>query len=214
MGAGNGDGLISVGAGGQTTFAFGEANLFYVHLARVGLISGSYSILGTSDSTTSNGKKVSDYLLPAKIGGEFYFNVWNGGPDPCRTASVCPGEDGNNYISLANVPSYFDYNTTGIWRTYALLSAADAWNIDTKVDDGMPQSGHTLAFFLSNEAVGKWAGGEYAGTGLHVWQSGKPTTAANPAGAVNCYDNGNVAGQPQRYTVSLNNNTCALSFRM
>ena len=47
---------------------------------------------------------------------------------------------------------------------------------------------------------------------LNAWSGGP-----NPAGATNCYDNGNVAGTPQKYSTSLNNGmnqTCALSFRM
>jgi len=94
------------------------------------------------------------------------------------------------------------------------LPSIDSYGIDTKVDDGLPQSGMVQAFFKKWQQYGIWAGGEFWGQGRHIFDSPLPSTLANPATSVNCYDNGGVAGQPQRYTVSLNNNTCALSFRM
>lgn len=209
--AGNGDGLISRGGGVQDTFAFGEANLFWGQLGQTGLIPGQYQVLRSSGGVKTN---VWDYLPTAKIGGGMYFNVWNGGPDPCRTSATCGGQDGYNYISLSEVRDYFDYNSPGTWRTYDTLPTIDAYQIDTKMDDGMPQSGHVLAMHLQLQAVGTWAGGEYSGAGLHTWKAGTPTTNANPAGPTNCYDNNNTAGQPQRYTTSRDNKTCALSFRM
>ena len=62
-------------------------------------------------------------------------------------------------------------------------------------------------------SAGEWAGGEFHGTGLHTEPSGKPSTAANAAGATNCYDNGGVVGVAQSYTTT-NSNTCAISFKM
>ena len=208
-GAGNGDGIFTRQG---FSFAHGEANLFFVHLSQKALIPGSYRIIDANSDTNSNGYKVSDYILKAKLGGDRYFNVWSGGPDICHDAATCPGNDGINYISLSQTTRYCGYNPCGDWGTAAALPVIDAYNIDMKVDDGKPQSGAVLAIYLKLGWGGHWAGGEFSGTGLHA-PVGKPTTAANNAGATNCYDNGGVAGVAQSYTVA-NGNTCALSFRM
>ncbi len=94
------------------------------------------------------------------------------------------------------------------------MAVRDAYNIDAKVDDGLPQSGKVKAFYA----------GQYGSVTMTLWAGnssqpnnvGGATTAATPASSTTCYDNGNVVG-PQRYSISTNNGTganCALSFMM
>jgi hypothetical protein len=81
----------------------------------------------------------------------------------------------------------------------------------------MPQSGSAQAFYHKDQVSGQWAGNQYYGAGLYSSPGGKPTTDANAPSDTSCYDNGNVAGRPQRYSTAMNdgnNKTCALSFKM
>lgn len=207
-GSGDGDGHFTMHG---YSFGTGEANLFFVHLAQKGLISGSYTVCGIHDDTLTNGKKVSDYVLKAKLGNNNYLHVWSATMDQCHPASSCGGGVGDNWITLASSDRYCAYNMCGRWRTSPTLATMDAYIIDMKVDDGMPQSGAAQAMLLGAEA-GDWAGGEYYWHGLHD-ALGKPTTVANSPSSANCYDNAGVAGLPQRYTTTLDNNTCAVSFK-
>jgi hypothetical protein len=76
-----------------------------------------------------------------------------------------------------------------------------AYSIDKKIDDGMPQTGTVTAQYLN--AVWAWAGAS--------------DTSATTATTTSCYDNGNVAGAPQQYSLAQNGGVganCALSFQM
>lgn len=215
-GAGNGNGVIDRGS--SQSFAAGEGNLFFVHAAQAGMLAGNYIVLRNNQDTQTNGRQVSEYIPQAKLGGgNFYLYTWYGGPDPSHPGGTSWGNDGINYISLANVHRYCSYNDCGTWGGNGTLPTIDAFNIDSKVDDGKPQSGHVQAFYLQYNRAGEWAGAEYGGgipAGMHTFNSPLPSTAANAASALNCYDNGGSAGTAQSYTVSRDNNTCALSFKM
>jgi hypothetical protein len=82
-----------------------------------------------------------------------------------------------------------------------------AYNIDKKVDDGMPQSGSVLALYLNNTNGSIWAG--TAST------TGAPYTTATAPSSTSCFDNGSGSG-PQNYSIGFsggNNINCALSFK-
>ena len=81
-----------------------------------------------------------------------------------------------------------------------------AYNIDQKMDDGLPQTGKVTATY-ANFNNGWWA----AGGGV---QGAADTSATSPS-ATTCFDNGSVAGT-QQYSMSQNKGTgvnCALSFK-
>lgn len=80
------------------------------------------------------------------------------------------------------------------------LTVAQAYSIDTKTDDGLPQSGRATAMFNG------WGG--------IIW-AGASDTSATPGAAATCYDNGNSAGATQQYSLAQNSSSmnCALSFR-
>ncbi len=99
------------------------------------------------------------------------------------------------------------------------LTVAQAQSIDSKVDDGLPQSGNvtallvTTAVYWSAGGSGTWPANAGAGSGFGG--RGGPTTAATPGSATTCFDNGSVVG-PQQYSLAQDggsNINCALSFR-
>lgn len=199
----NGDGLIVSGFG-----VVGETGTFWAHLSEARLIEGTFSPAYVNMAAT--GTQIANYLPPAKLGGQSYVYVWSGGPDPCQTASSCVGQDGFNYFSVNDVLGVCNNGGCGFaanLRSVSNMAVSIAHAIDSKADDGLPQSGRIKAFYLDTGTTGFWSGPFSAG--------GLPSTDPYAGSSTTCYDNGNVTG-PMKYSVSQNNGTgrnCALSFR-
>lgn len=114
----------------------------------------------------------------------------------------------------------------------------EAFSIDSKLDDGLPQSGKVTATYL-NSALNHgcdpdWAsGGNVEGAfgagavlnsieGANYWTF-PPATAATLGSAITCYDNSTspdgqtaTAGIPQHYSLEISGGAainCALSFQ-
>lgn len=153
-GNGNGDNSLAE----AYDFTTGENNYFWLHLSQANLIEGSYLISGSNTDTNVSGK-ISDYIPPAKLGGNLYVYV--------------------------------------------------------KKDDGLPQTGSTQALFIECQGRTVWANGDSycaGGTG----KTGLTNTIATPASSTNCYDNNNIAGATQQYSVGTNGGNglnCALSIK-
>jgi hypothetical protein len=194
-GNGNGDGLIQ-GSGGWAILQQGEPYMFWQDLASSNLLPGS-----------SGG-----CFGPAgKIPGNCFF-VYSGGVQ---------GGNGLNYYNLS-VP----VNLNGYGRcSWCLasnpgLTVAQAYNIDLKIDDGLPQSGNVKSLYLSCNDQGAYAVA-WAGVGI-VQEGGVPAssdsgyTTATAGSSTTCFDNGNTAGAIQHYSMAQKNGAgmnCALSFR-
>ncbi len=86
------------------------------------------------------------------------------------------------------------------------LSVSQAYDIDSKMDDGMPQSGRVIASFLNNVLL--WADPTFT-TGL------TPYTTALAGSTSTCYDNGGVVGlsMPYSTTPRTSANNCAFYFK-
>jgi hypothetical protein len=109
-----------------------------------------------------------------------------------------------------------------------MLTVQQAYALDSKMDDGLPQSGNVTAIYLNsniNTATFTWAaGGGAEGAYQGNYTVANPTTAATPGSSTTCYDNSSaasgtpgVSGAAQHYSVEINNGAnvnCALSFRM
>ncbi len=101
---------------------------------------------------------------------------------------------------------------------------SQAYAIDSKIDDGLPQAGKVTTMFPNPSAWNNFAGPiqyasggnpPFADYGTNYTVIGAHNTAATPASADTCFDNGNVAGT-QRYSMSQNQGNginCALSFQ-
>ncbi len=134
---------------------------------------------------------VAAFVPPSKIGNENYIYVYS--------------YNAANYYGLSAVSSMF---YLGVFSTPG-LTVQQASAIDTKMDDGLPQQGRVTARYLNGAYIPApiWA----AGGGV-VGASG---TAATIGSSTTCYDNGNVAGTTQQYSLAQNtsNLNCALSFQ-
>jgi prepilin-type N-terminal cleavage/methylation domain-containing protein len=214
-GSGNGDGILTgingsgdaecaspPAAGCGNRQAAGEAVMFWVDLSTAGLIEGGFS---TADPVIPPGSDISGtslglYLPPAKLGRGNYFYVYDG-----MLFNGGWNNSGTNYFGLSGVTTIAASSGLGRISSNPALSVVESYNIDQKIDDGLPQSGNVLAQYMNLntywiDGAGSWA---------------PPTTTATEGSSTTCYDNGNVAG-PQKYSVEINNGAgvnCALSFQ-
>ncbi len=134
---GNGDGEIL-----RTTFNADEYNeefLFWQHLANAGLIEGNYTgIAGASSDTHA----VLRQNIPVSKLSNAGWSVWDWN---------APGGNAVLY-------SPFDYNRGFLFGAAnaaghpsgPVLTSEEAWNIDTKVDDGRPGYGKVMAWYWDN----------------------------------------------------------------
>jgi prepilin-type N-terminal cleavage/methylation domain-containing protein len=207
------------GSGGGSGTATGEEAIFWVDLGTVGLIDngiqgGAYTYYPAGNQDPSL------YMPAAKLGNGFYIGIWSGdgwGWSFMGINTQNPGT-GANYFFLANVTTF-----TAGWTDSASVPVKVAYLIDSKMDDGLPQSGNVLAMYA----------GENGGGPAILWADPANTvvtpstyagyTGATPGTATSCFDNSasgigtpGVLGAVQHYSVEINNGAgpnCALSFK-
>jgi prepilin-type N-terminal cleavage/methylation domain-containing protein len=181
----------------------GETAVFWRDLSTANLISGNYQGLDTFTTgyaiTATTSVTINQWFPAAKIVANSVY-VWSGG---------FGSGDGLNYFGISNVSS-IPFNSIPL--STPGLTVRDAFNIDTKMDDGLPQTGNVKALYLNNTInwnTATWA----AGGGV----SGTSDTSATPGSSTTCYDNNSNGGTPQKYSLSQNNGigtNCALSFKL
>ena len=197
----------------------GEVGLFWEDLSNAGLIDGNFNTATAINPfpAGATGPNVALYFPQAKIGQNNYIYVWAGG----YLASCCllSDIDNKNYFGLSVVNNAEICVACISTATAVGITVSQAYNIDLKIDDGMPQTGRVTALYLSGNAGPRWAGP----TG--VWGGHDPTTGgpvvsgdgvSTAPSATTCYDNSSVAGANEQYSLSQNGGTglnCALSFR-
>lgn len=166
--------------------AQGEPTVFWVDLSQAGLVDGNFTT--ATETSWPGGTNPATYNPAAKLGNSNYIYVYS-------AQSV-------NYFGLAAVTSMqggLSYIST------PQLTVQQAFSIDKKLDDGIPQSGNVTAQYVnfnSNCCSSIWVGAS--------------DKSATPPSPTSCYDNGNTANATQQYSVEINNGVgvnCALSFR-
>lgn len=135
-GYGDGDGLVRNGSGAPGPNAnmrlYGEPFMFWRHLGEAGLINGNYGAgLNTAaeSGVVSSLEEVNKYIPAAKL--------------TASTIAVGSPLDGRNYFLLIKMPT-----TTGVGAfgpSTNPLTAQEAYNMDSKIDDGLPTTGVVFA---------------------------------------------------------------------
>jgi hypothetical protein len=216
-GQGDGNGVIqgnwgnnTAGTGGVQEDA-GETVVFWVDLSMAGLIEGAFSAAYETIVVTVSGSQVGTFFPQAKLGQGNYIYAysgwwWNG------SSWVT---DGTNYFGLSVVTTNNVEACCGLITSTPGLTVAQAFAIDTKIDDGLPQSGRVLARYNTNY-VGNPSGVTTAWAGTTI--SGQTSyTTATPGSSTTCFDNGDSTGATQQYSTEEsggNGVNCALSFVM
>ncbi len=128
---GNGDAQLTIGAASAT----GEMFQFWNQLALAGLIEGNYT--GVAGSVAGGYDSVVGTNVPrSKIGGSGW-SAQTVGSQPTGSPRIYAGDYGNAFG--------FGAQKSGNTTSGAILKPEEAWNIDTKMDDGKPGSGRVMA---------------------------------------------------------------------
>jgi prepilin-type N-terminal cleavage/methylation domain-containing protein len=145
---GNSDGSLynAIGSAGGSSSPTPEIYRFWQHLANAGLIKGQYTgyNAGLLSSTETSFRVPGSNLPSTSLGGSTWFMAGTGGellnpittPDPTYAGSVkwFSGNYGNNFYVNATSASSATVNSFP-------LAPEEVWNIDTKLDDGVPGTG-------------------------------------------------------------------------
>ena len=129
-GLGDGDSLVEGTAGAAVNM--GESLAFWRHLSDTTLVEGSFggqmASAGIADDDLDSGT-MQNYFLPAKIGRGNYFSVNQ--------------NSGVNFYVLSGMT---DVTAASGATTYSpVLTPVESYNMDTKLDDGAPNTGIVLA---------------------------------------------------------------------
>ena len=202
-GEGDGNGIIegvwhnSAGKNGNTLEGAGETSVFWVDLSTAGLIEGGFStasetVVPTADITFTTTPNIDAFLPQAKIGKGNYIYVFSGG---------ISGSDATNYFGLSQITIIKNPSNDDTIEGNKSLTVQEAYSIDNKIDDGLPQSGNVTAIYVNGAAT--YTGG-LPGTVIWPWSG-------------SCYDNGGNASAVVHYSVNYsgggNGVNCALSFK-
>jgi prepilin-type N-terminal cleavage/methylation domain-containing protein len=135
---GDGDGLVN-NETGDGSGNWNEAHMFWRHLQKAGLISGTFT--GRSESGTNNWNNMAGINVPvSKISGTGYF-----------TFSTGPSIHSWFAVSLApwwytlEYPHSISYGKPDELGAESALTPKEAWNIDKKIDDGHPAQGKVIS---------------------------------------------------------------------
>ncbi len=121
---GNGDGIMTAGSAAE----YGEWFTFWQHLANAGLIEGNY----TGIAGTSAGDTIARVNAPT---GKMSTSHWF-----IRNRGTMSGS-GSMFDNVYNNMLQLGGDRSGDEPADNFLIPEDMWNIDTKIDDGMPATG-------------------------------------------------------------------------
>jgi len=204
LGEGDGNGVIEgvysdwSNKNSGTKESAGETVMFWVDLsspAAGNLMDGGFNTASPNATvnTIISGTMLPLYFPQAKIGNGAYVYAWS--------------NTGINYFGLSTISSVGTVCAGCLsWGSNSNigLTVRQAYNIDTKIDDGMPETGNVIVFWIS----GSWLAGDGGPT---------DTTTTETPSITTCYDNSGVGTLPRHYSLSINNGAepnCALDFKM
>lgn len=210
-GEGDGNGLLegvsadAPGSNSGANLSTGETVMFWRDLSDAKLIEGGFTTASSTgfpaaNVTLATSPAISAYIPAAKIGGNNYVYAFSGG---WQLVNVTDLTDRKNYFGVSAITSI---GSNGVTFSNVGLTVQQAYDIDRKMDDGMPQTGKVLALNLNGAPL--WAIGPPGVIGA-FWNSGfgsdprywGPTTAATAYATNNCFDNNNAVG-PQQYSMA------------
>jgi prepilin-type N-terminal cleavage/methylation domain-containing protein len=207
----NTSGIYQGGQPGETTIFWDD--LTTANGLNVNMIEGGFSLAGSNygNWSTITGPALGAWIPEAKLGGGNYVYVWSGGVGQGTGGSITGSNNGINYFGITNIanglnPPFYQANFA---NNVAGLTVRQAYDIDKKMDDGMPSTGRVTSMHITG-AGSQWAIGGGNNNAVNA-----PGIAASPS-SFTCYDNGGNASSPMQYSLSYNNGNgvnCALSFQ-
>jgi prepilin-type N-terminal cleavage/methylation domain-containing protein len=150
---GNANGTIDM----STTAGSNEISTAWIHLANAGLVEGSYTNVVASTTSTS-GTMTAGTNNPRSKMNNAGWNIWGLGSVAAASTIYYP----NNYSNAL----FFGGGSTfgGNAGPSGIMKSEEAWNVDTKMDDGKPETGTITALESQAGAAGAGCGLSPAGT--------------------------------------------------
>jgi prepilin-type N-terminal cleavage/methylation domain-containing protein len=187
----DGNGLIdgNVAAGeGNLIQGGGETGLFWGDMSNVGLaqyVDGTFNAAGCTMTPSPQATQINLYMPTAKMGRGNYVYVYE--------------TNGLNYYGL----SYVSAMAAGQITSSPSLTVLQAYQIDKKMDDGLPLAGNVQAHYVS-----------CTGTKQNPCTTPAVFTApsASPAVSGDCYDSTTASGVYSLIVDGGSDAACALSF--
>jgi prepilin-type N-terminal cleavage/methylation domain-containing protein len=199
-GEGDGSGIlqgVALDAANQEAGEFeltGETTMFWADLTVANLVEGGFTAASPHVVPGADviGAAVGNYFPTAKLGAGNYIYV--------------QGDLGTmqNYYSISIVTEIYKGPPAGEFNSLSGMTVSQAYNIDKKTDDGLPESGRITAQYGGGLI---WATPS-ANSERIVSVSPSPTT---------CYDDGGNTATTPTYSVAVNGGAginCGLSFRV
>lgn len=151
---GNGDGTITALATGTcgTTSCGNEIFRAWQHLANAGLIEGTYNGVSNNATATTTIASIGTNVPRSKL-GQAGWNIGSIGNVDLTSLIYYEGTYGNALL--------YGAGTAALTPT-AVLKAEEAWNIDTKMDDGKPSTGGVVALESQGSVAGATGCGNVA----------------------------------------------------
>ncbi len=188
LGLGDNNGLLQTPSG-DAILSYGETLLFWQQLSAAGLIEGVYGMtFGASAEPIVNSTPatVGGYVPSAKVGKGNYWNAGSYG--------------GVNYYMLSGFGSPTAIANNGTINFAKALTPVESYNIDSKLDDGMPNLGIIQARGTATTGL---VYSDLATNNAAAWSTATPasavagdcmTTGANATDVANTYARSGAAG--------------------
>ena len=135
-GEGDGNGYIESHNWPSNLLA-GEPFMFFRHLSDAKLIDGNYGANLDTAAEYANGGAVNEYLPKGKIAN--------------TSIEANYADDGYNYFVLTNIATFEAWGFNG--QSLNALAAQEAYNIDQKIDNGLPATGNVIAINAAGHRV-------------------------------------------------------------
>jgi prepilin-type N-terminal cleavage/methylation domain-containing protein len=216
-GEGNGDGILQGNCAYDPSACFvtGEEGTFWSDLSAARMIDGTLSTATATNFPTVEitGTLINLYLPPAKIGSGRFVYVWSYGVAYTYPSYSCCSyhTTGINYFSIGAITDIAAYNGWPVANTPP-FTVVQAYNIDKKIDDGLPTSGKVVAVSVTGSDP-YWADG----ANDVLYNTFPLTPSSTPSSTSSCYDNGNNSANTEQYSMEINKGSglnCYLSFQM
>ncbi len=232
LGQGDGNGILEGYFNShQGFFVFdGELALFWNDLSAAKLIDSNFTLADYSAPPDDVcGSDIAKYIPQAKIGSIGYVYAWSGAGEAYGLTN-----NGKNYFGLSAITAGDISNNLGTPVEGPLLTVSQAYSIDKKIDDGLPQYGKVIALMSTHWSAGGITDPNYTLNcgNVTTWNGSGDTSSSNQGLPVTnvtdigdrgfsygspytCYDGG--AGNhtlPEQYSITTNptKTNCSISF--
>ncbi len=149
------------GCGNWVLQAYGETVLFWQDLSQANMIDGTFPNSGATSGAVTTAPwslakgttYIGDYFPTAKIGQGNFMYVYDGQNNYYQIGSTWYLQGGDNWYGLSAMTSVLG---NGGMTSNPAMTVQQAYNIDKKMDDGLPTTGNVQALYLSGW-VANWA---------------------------------------------------------